>query len=121
MILEEELSYRIRGCVYEVFRELGGGFLEKVYENALVHELAMQGLHASNQVPLAVHYKGHLVGQYIVDVLVEDSVLLELKAQEQLPASSEAQLINYLHASGRKIGMLINFTSPKATIKRFVV
>ena len=121
MIVEQELSYRIRGCVYEVFRELGGGFLEKVYENALLHELAVQGLHARSQVPLAVRYKGHVVGQYVADVLVEDSVLLELKAQEQLPASSEAQLINYLHASGRRIGMLINFTSPKASIKRFVI
>jgi GxxExxY protein len=82
--------------------------------------LAVQG-QARSQVPLSVRYKGHLVGQYVADVLVEDSVLLELKAQQQLPASSEAQLTNYLHASGRRIGMLINFTSPKAAIKRFVV
>jgi GxxExxY protein len=81
--------------------------------------LAVQG-QARSQVPLSVRYKGHLVGQYVADVLVEDSVLLELKAQQQLPASSEAQLINYLHASGRRIGVLINFTSPKAAIERFV-
>ena len=120
-MLEEKLTYRVRGCVYEVSRELSGGFLEKVFENALMRELALQGLEARSQVALAVSYKGQVVGQYQVDVVVESQILLELKAQEQLSPSSEAQLINYLGASGREIGMLINFTSPKATIKRFVV
>lgn len=121
MLVEEQLSYRVRGCVYEVSRELGGGFLEKVYENALMREFALRGLTAQAQVPLSVTYKGHTVGQYFVDMMVEDRILLELKAQEELPPSSQAQLINYLRASGRKIGMLINFTSPKAVIKRIVL
>ena len=121
MLLEQELTYRVRGCVYEVSRELGAGFLEKVYENALMRELALQGLEARSQVPLAVSYKGQVVGQYLVDVVVENQVLLELKAQEQLPPSSEAQLINYLRAGGKKVGMLINFISPKASIKRIVL
>jgi len=121
MLLEEELSYRIRGCVYEVFRELGGGFLEKVYEKALLRELRLQGLAAESQVSLPVSYKGCLVGQYVADVIVEDRVLLELKAHCPLSLTSEAQLINYLHASGKKVGMLVNFAAPKATIKRLVI
>jgi len=121
MLLEEELSYRIRGCVYEVFRELGGGFLEKVYEKALLRELQLQGLAAESQVSLPVSYKGCLVGQYVADMIVEDRVILELKAQYPLSSTNEAQLINYLHASGKKVGMLLNFATPKATVKRFVV
>ena len=121
MLLEEELSYRIRGCVYEVSRELGAGFLEKVYERALLKELELQGLQAQGQVPLSVSYKNQLVGQYFVDILVESRVILELKAQSQLSFLHEAQLMNYLRASGIKIGMLINFWAPRASIKRIVV
>ena len=121
MLLEEQLTYRVRGCVHEVSRELGGGFLEKVYENALMREFALQGLRAQSQVPLSVSYKGQVVGKYVVDLLVENRILIEIKAQEHLPASSDAQLINYLRASDKKIGLLINFTSPKASIKRIVL
>ena len=121
MLLEEDLSYRIRGCVYEVFRELGGGFLEKVYERALLKELEWQGLQAQSQVSLSVSYKHCPVGQYIVDVIVENRVILELKAQNQLSSLCEAQLMNYLRASDLNIGMLINFATPRASIKRIVV
>lgn len=121
MLAEKELTYRIRGCVFEVSRVLGSGFLEKVYEKALLKELSLQGLEARNQVPLAIHYKGGLVGEYVADILVEDRVLLELKAQADLSVAHEAQLINYLRASGRRVGLLVNFTAPKAVIKRFLV
>ena len=109
MLKEEDLSYVIRGCVYEVFRHLGCGFLEKVYENALLKELQTQGLCAEVQVPVKVRYKNAVVGEYIADVIVEGRLILELKARQQLPKVSEAQLLNYLKATDIKIGMLINF------------
>jgi GxxExxY protein len=84
MLKEEELTYAIHGCVYEVFGELGCGFLEKVYEKALVKELRLQGLKAASQVPIRVYYKNAIVGEYFADVVVENNVILELKAQQQL-------------------------------------
>ena len=121
MLKEEELSYAIRGCVYEVFRELGCGFLEKVYEKALVKELRLQGLDAISQVAIKVHYKNAIVGEYFADIVVENSVILELKAQQQLSRVDEAQLLNYLKATDARIGMLVNFAYPKATVKRYVI
>jgi GxxExxY protein len=121
MLQQEELSYVVRGCVYEVFKELGPGFLEKVYENALLRELQLQGLNAETQAPIKVYYKGSVIGEYFADLLVEGSIILELKAQQQLSVSAEAQLLNYLKAGEKKIGMLVNFAHPKATIKRFVI
>lgn len=118
---DEQLTYRVNGCVFEVYRQLGHGFLEKVYENALVHELKQNGLAVEVQKPVAVHYKGQLVGEYQIDLLVENRVLLELKAQDKLHPAHEAQLLNYLRASGIHIGLLVNFAYPKAEIKRFVL
>ena len=121
MLKEEELTYAVRGCIYEVFRELGYGFLEKVYEKALLKELRLQGLKAASQVPIKVHYKNAIVGEYFADIVVENSVILELKAQHQLSAFHEAQLLNYLKATDARVGMLVNYTCPKATVKRFVM
>ncbi len=115
-----DVTYKINGAVFEVNRVLGGGFLEKVYENALLIELKDRGLKAENQVPIKVHYKGNVVGEYVADILVEDNVVLELKAVDQLDKIHEAQLLNYLKATGIRIGLLINFKYPKAEIKRFV-
>lgn len=119
-LLEKELVYAITGCVYEVYRELGHGFLEKVYENALRQELVSQGFAVQSQVPLAVTYKGETVGDYFADLIVNDRVVIELKAQEKLHKAGEAQLLNYLKATGKKIGLLVDFSYPKATVKRFV-
>lgn len=121
MLEEQELSYQIRAAVFEVYRVLGGGFLEKVYERALLKELFLRGLSARSQVPLAVQYKGDTVGEYMADIVVEDRILLELKAQTDLTDVHAAQLINYLRASGKRVGLLVNFTTPKAMIKRFLV
>lgn len=117
---EKELVYAITGCVYEVYRELGHGFLEKVYENALRQELVAQGFAVQNQVPLAVTYKGETVGEYFADLIVDDRVVIELKAQDKVHKAHEAQILNYLKASGKKVGLLVNFAYPKATVKRFV-
>jgi len=116
-----EITYQIRGAVYEVNKVLGSGFLEKVYERALLVELRSRGLKAECQVSVKVHYKGEVVGEYFADIVVEDQVIIELKAVEQLQKIHEAQLLNYLKATGYKIGLLVNFTHPKAEIKRFIV
>jgi len=116
-----DITYKINGAVFEVNRVLGAGFLEKVYENALLMELRNQGLKAESQIPIVVKYKGAEVGEYFADIVVEEQIILELKAVNQLQKIHEAQLLNYLKATGYRLGLLINFTHPKAQIKRFVV
>jgi GxxExxY protein len=115
-----DITYQINGAVYEVFRVLGHGFLEKVYENALLAELQKCGLKAQKQVPITVNYKGIEVGNYFADMVVEEKVILELKAVESVKKIHEAQLLNYLKATHYSIGLLVNFYYPKAQIKRFV-
>ena len=116
-----ELTYQINGAIFEVNRELGTGFLEKVYENALLVELTHAGLKAENQVPIKVRYKGREVGEYFADIVVENQIILEVKAVDCLQKIHEAQLLNYLRATGYKIGLLVNFTHPKAEIRRFIM
>jgi GxxExxY protein len=116
-----DLTYKIRGAIFEVNRVLGHGFLEKVYENALMVELQERGLEAESQVPISVQYKKREVGEYFADIVVEDEVILELKAVESLQRIHEAQILNYLKATEFKLGFLVNFTHPKAEIRRFVL
>ncbi len=116
-----DITYTINGAVYEVNKVLGAGFLEKVYEKALIIELLVRGLRAESQLPIKVSYKNEVVGEYFADIVVEGQVIIELKAVDQLQKIHEAQLLNYLKATSYKIGLLINFTHPKAEIKRFVV
>jgi len=115
-----DVTYAINGAVFEVNRVLGPGFLEKVYENALMIELRSRGLKVEAQVPIKVLYKNDVVGEYIADIFVEDRVIVELKTVESLEKIHEAQLLNYLKATGLNIGMLVNFRHPKAEIKRLV-
>ena len=119
-IIEKDLVFEINKCVFEVYRVLGHGFLEKVYEKALLKELIAKGLKAQAQVPIQVHYKGEIVGDYYADLVVEDKVIIELKAQENLSKVYDAQLLNYLKATKIQVGLLVNFTYPKATVKRLV-
>ena len=114
-----DLTYKINGAIFEVNRELGAGFLEKVYEKALLFELGKAGLKAENQVPVKVKYKGKEIGDYFADIIVESQIILEIKAVESLKKIHEAQLLNYLKATEMTIGVLVNFTHPKAEIKRF--
>ena len=116
-----DVTYAINGAVFEVNRVLGSGFLEKVYENALLVELRKRGLRAEAQVPIKVKYKREVVGDYFADLVVEDQVIVELKVVEQLGNIHEAQLINYLKATGMKVGLLVNFRHTKAEIKRMVL
>lgn len=117
---KENITYEINGAVFEVNRVLGPGFLEKVYENALLHELTRRGIKAKGQVPIKIEYKDTIVGDYFADIIVEGTVVLEIKAVDRLSKIHEAQILNYLKATGLTVGLLINFTYPKAEIKRFV-
>ena len=116
-----DITYAINGAVFEVNNVLGPGFLEKVYENALLVELKKRGLNAKSQVPITVTYKGEDVGDYTADLLVEDEVIVELKTVENLDKAHEAQLLNYLKATGLHVGLLVNFKRKKADIKRMVL
>jgi len=116
-----DITYKINGAVFEVNKVLGAGFLEKVYENALLIELRNLGLKAENQVPINVKYKEKEVGEYFADIVVENKIIVELKSIDKILKAHEAQLLNYLKATGYKIGLLVNFTHPKAEIKRFVL
>ncbi|MFC1762315.1 GxxExxY protein [Planctomycetota bacterium] len=109
------------GCAYTVSNTLGHGFLEKVYENALAHELSKKGLQTQKQVPIKVTYEGICVGDYQADILVNGKILLEIKAQQNLSAAHMAQCMNYLKATGLKICLLINFGKPRVEVKRVVL
>ena len=115
-----ELTGKVLGAVFEVSNTLGTGFLEKVYERALIRELQLRGIKAQSQVPLTVSYKGEEVGNYFVDVLVEDTLIVELKCVKELAADHMAQCLNYLKASGRELCLLVNFQGKKADYKRVV-
>ncbi|MCX6257761.1 MAG: GxxExxY protein [Bacteroidia bacterium] len=108
-LLHKELSNKIIKCFYTVYNTLGFGFLEKVYENALIIELVKNGLKAEKQKPIKVLYDSQIVGEYFADVIVEDSIILELKAAEFVIEEHELQLINYLKATEKEIGLLLNF------------
>src|SRR5258707_14855267 len=116
----DSLSERVLGAVFEVSNTLGAGFLEKVYERALLRELGLRGIRAVTQVPFAVTYKGHAVGEYLADILVEDVLVVELKCVEHLANEHIAQCLNYLRASGRTFCLLVNFQKPKVEWKRVV-
>jgi len=108
MINQEKTSVILK-CFYKVYNTLGFGFLEKVYENALFIELSNNGLHCRKQVPITVHYEGVAVGDYYADIIVEDIIIIELKAAERLCEEHEHQLINYLKATNIEVGLLLNF------------
>jgi GxxExxY protein len=119
---EEELNAlteKIIGCAFKVSNALGCGFLEKVYENALVHELRKNGLKAEPQHPVNVYYDGVVVGEFFCDVLVEVTVILELKATTDHQDVFTAQCLNYLKATGKPVCLLLNFGKPRMEIKRY--
>ena len=107
--LYEDLTKKIIKCFYKVYDELGPGFLESVYEKSLMIELKELGLKAVNQQSLNVFYKKNLVGDFKADVIVEAKIIIEIKAITKLTSQHEAQLINYLKATGNKLGLLVNF------------
>jgi GxxExxY protein len=119
-LVEQDLSGRIIAACMEVSNVLGAGFLESVYHRALIQELASRRIQARSQCAIPVLYKGSPVGDYIADLLVEDRLILELKALSDLTSVHEAQLLNYLKGTGLKVGLLVNFGTPKIQWKRLV-
>ena len=117
----ESLIRNVVGAIYEVSNVLGAGFLEKVYERALLRELRCRGITAQTQVPCPIAYKGDCVGEYFIDMLVEDCLLVELKCCDSFSSEHLAQCLNYLKASGKNIALLVNFQKPKAEWKRVVL
>ena len=119
-MLHEEITGAIIKAFYTVYNTLGYGFLEKVYENALVHELIKLGLKVGQQMPIKVYYAGQLVGEYFADLVVEGCVIVEIKAAEGLRPEHAAQLLNYLKATEIEVGLLLNFgPKPEFTRKIF--
>lgn len=119
-LINEDLTKKILGVCFEVLNELGPGFLESVYQKALVLALLQAGLKVKEQVPLTVLFRGQVVGEFIADIVVEGVVILELKSGKALSPEHEAQLLNYLKATGMKVGLLVNFGRPKLEWKRLV-
>jgi GxxExxY protein len=114
------LSEKMLGAVFEVSNTLGAGFLEKVYRRALLRELSLCGTRGTAEASFAVTYKGHSVGEYFADLLVENVVVVELKCVERLTSEHMAQCLNYLRASGLTLCLLVNFQKPKVEWRRVV-
>ncbi len=120
-LLHKEITSDIIGAAFEVQKELGYGFLEKVYENAMIVELLARGRKIEQQVPIDVVYKGERIGHYVADLMVAGVVLVELKTGKVLIPRHEAQLLHYLKATGIKVGLLVNFGREKCEFKRMVM
>lgn len=116
----DALTEGVLGAVFEVSNTLGAGFLEKVYQRALVRELGLRGIKATAEASFTITYKGQSVGEYFADILVEDVLVVELKCVERLAGEHTAQCLNYLRASGRTLCLLVNFQRPKVEWKRIV-
>lgn len=118
--LHQELTSKIISCFYKVYNTLGFGFLEKVYENAMLIELNESGLTTERQKPISVFYNEKLVGEYFADLIVDSKVIIELKAAESLIEEHELQLINYLKATDVEVGLLLNF-GKKPEVRRKIL
>ena len=122
-LLFEKETYAIRGAVFEVYRNMGCGFLEAVYQECLEKELALRGIPFVSQASLQLSYKGETLQQnYKPDLICFDNVLVEIKALRKITTEHQAQVLNYLKATGIQVGLLVNFGShPKATVERIIL
>ncbi|MDC0584530.1 GxxExxY protein [Bacteroidales bacterium] len=116
-MIPDSMTHEIIGLAYKVHNTLGSGFLEKVYENALIVELHNSGYEAKKQQPITVYYEGNIVGEYFADIIVDDELIIELKAVQRIAKIHEVQLVNYLQATKTDIGLLINF-GEKVEVRR---
>lgn len=112
-----ELTKEIIGTFYDVYNMLGYGFLEKVYENALAIELGIRGFQVEQQKPISIQFRNQIIGEYFADILVNNLIIIELKATRALVKAHEAQLLNYLKATPYEVGLLLNF-GPQPSYKR---
>lgn len=118
--LYKDLTYKIIGLAMEVHNELGSGFLEKVYENAFMIQFKNNNISAIQQKQLKVCFKNEIVGEYIADIVVEEKIILEIKAVDSICDSHRGQILNYLKATKHKVGYLINFGNKKLEYERFI-
>jgi GxxExxY protein len=116
----KDLTEKIIGCAYRVYNKMGFGYLESVYEKCMLIELRKAGFDIESQKPIRIQYEGEVVGDFIADILVNDTVILELKSVRKLVEAHEVQLVNYLVATGKPVGLLTNFGETKVAVKRKV-
>ncbi|HEC98018.1 MAG TPA: GxxExxY protein [Nitrospirae bacterium] len=119
-ILYKDLSYEIVGLAMQVHNKLGYGFLEKVYENALMVQFRGKEIKAKQQAPITVYFDREVVGDYYADILVEDKIIIELKTAEKISGAHRAQVLNYLKATGLQLAILLNFGKEKLEYERFI-
>jgi GxxExxY protein len=115
---DDPLTSKVIGLAIEIHKELGTGFLESIYHRALEIELAAAVIFFVTEAPLVVKYKDHILGTFAADLIIENKLLIELKALENLPLSSEVQVVNYLKASNIEVGLILNFGTAPLEIKR---
>ena len=115
------LTERIIGCAYRVYNQMGFGFLESVYEKCMLIELNKAGLNADSQKPIKVYYDNEVVGDFVADIIVNDTIILELKSVRRIIRAHEVQLVNYLVATRKPVGLLLNFSERKVDVKRKVM
>ena len=113
----QDLTEKIIGCAYRVYNKMGFGFLESVYEKCLLIELHKPDLEAESQKPITVFYENEIVGEFVADIIVNDTIMLELKSVRRIIKAHEVQLVNYLVATGKPIGLILNFGERKVEIK----
>jgi GxxExxY protein len=119
-VKHEDITSKIIGAAYAIHNKMGGGFLESVYERCMLIELRKAGLLVEHQKPIAVYYDDAMVGEFVADLLVEDTVVVELKAVRELLRIHEVQLVNYLTATNKPVGLLINFGTNRVQVIRKV-
>ncbi len=119
-LLYADLTYRVRGAIFNVYNELGFGHKEQVYQKALGKELHSINLPHKQEVDLAVKYKDEVVGKYRPDFVIDQKIIIEIKALDYMPSSFEDQLLHYLKTTGFKLGLLVNFGTPKLYIRRLI-
>jgi len=116
----KEVTETIIGCAYRVYNKMGFGFLESVYEKCLLIELHKSGLDTESQKPITVYYEDEIVGEFVADIIVNDAIIIELKSVKRIIKAHEVQLVNYLVATGKPVGLILNFGERKVEIKRKV-
>ncbi|MFO8101244.1 MAG: GxxExxY protein [Dehalococcoidia bacterium] len=114
----KDLTEKVIGCAYRVYNKMGFGFAESVYEKCLMIELQKTGLYTESQKPITVYYGDEIVGEFVADIVVADKIIVELKSVRRLVKAHEAQLVNYLVATGKPLGLLINFGEMRVEVKR---
>ena len=114
----EDVTETIIGCAYRVYNRMGFGFLESVYEKCMLIELRKAGLNAESQKAITVYYENEIVGEFVSDIIVNDTIILELKSVRRIIKAHEVQVVNYLVATGKPVGLILNFGERKVEVKR---